>query len=537
VQRKDRLSSPTGLDDPQTRAAYAYALVPPDLPDDLDRRARQQAAEFCELVRRHISGDATALTDLSNAVWGAAAEMLQHGAEPGMMLERLDAGRRLVLRAIDRSSPEPGTLSALDDRLAEIQVTSRRAIIDAITADDAVIDAAVVRALGPDSGRQSPDELMDAATESFRVLVGGDTSRLWLDRGGGTMELVASAGRSVIEHRLFASAEKGSLAEFLRSDGPTLRARPSTSLLESWRELIPDLDEPLATLAAPLRLAERPFGVIYAVRHADGAHPEPFRSADTRSAARFIARIEPAIAWSHQARTAQHASEAGQDFLRLTTHELRRPLAVLRGYVDMLTGATPADAVVFSERIARAAEQLSALLSEVSDTARVEDPLRPLHFADHRVGDIVNRVVAAASDEAGQCGCRLEVRISDPEATVQCDVHHLEHAIANLLSNAFGHTGRGTVVRLRAGRRGRRSWRITVRDNGPGFPDAEGERLFDKYYRALPATGNGSGLGLYYVRMVAERHGGNVAAANLQGGGAEFSMVLPVSPGSMPWGG
>src|SRR4029077_10705074 len=93
-------------------------------------------------------------------------------------------------------------------------------------------------------------------------------------------------------------------------------------------------------------------------------------------------RVEPPLAWSLQARIAQRVSVATQDFLRVTTHELRRPLTVLRGYVDMLRTATPEDVPVFRENIERAAELFADLLTELTEMVILEDPLRPLGISN-----------------------------------------------------------------------------------------------------------------------------------------------------------
>ena len=70
-----------------------------------------------------------------------------------------------------------------------------------------------------------------------------------------------------------------------------------------------------------------------------------------------------------------------------------------------------------------------------------------------------------------------------------------------------------------------------VRDHGSGFPPEDGPHLFDKYFRSVAERQRkvpGSGLGLYIVRTVAERHGGTVAARTVPGNGAEFEMIIPV---------
>jgi signal transduction histidine kinase len=121
---------------------------------------------------------------------------------------------------------------------------------------------------------------------------------------------------------------------------------------------------------------------------------------------------------------------------------------------------------------------------------------------------------------------------------VQCDVDTVQHALANLLSNAFRHTLGPKRVWLGAGSDESHYVRFTVRDEGLGIEPGDEEKLFRKYYRsdATKRAGSpGSGLGLYFVRLVAERHSGRVAAENAPEGGALFTLELPLEPGLVPW--
>jgi signal transduction histidine kinase len=426
----------------------------------------------------------------------------------------------------------------LDDRLAAVQLSARQAIAAAQRADMEQIEISVATVIGPAARAFSPDEVMAAATDAFRRLIDADTARLWLDLGGGSLELVANAGQAALDAALHASAGQGRLAELLRTGKPT-RRRLDQDEMETWREVVPDLRPAETMLAAPLLLAGRPFGLLYALRYPDRAGLIEFSNVDLRAATRFVARVEPALAWSLQARNAQRVSEATQDFLRVTTHELRRPLTVLRGYVDMLDVIPEPEQPVVRERIVRAAEQLASLLSEVSEIALIEDSQRPLRLVAMRLGEIVERVVEGAVDEAEQRGCTLLVSIADEDETVQCDSHHVEHSIANLLSNAMRHTAGERRVWVGAALVGDRAWRISVRDEGKGLCGENPDRLFEKYYRSLGTVSSGaegSGLGLYYVRLVAERHGGRIVAADSPEGGAEFTLTLPAASGGLiPW--
>jgi signal transduction histidine kinase len=244
------------------------------------------------------------------------------------------------------------------------------------------------------------------------------------------------------------------------------------------------------------------------------------------------------LAWAMQLRSLQRWAEASQDFLRITTHELRRPLTVMRGYLDMIDDVSAAETPVLMERIGRAADQLAELLSGVTDTVTLEDPARSLTLRRIAVQDVVDNVVRNAADEAAQHDVTLEVSVSAGDVTVQCDIDNVQHALANLLSNAFRHTGGGKRVWLEATSDSQRYVRFTVRDEGRGIEAGDDEKVFRKYYRAEGTKRSGipgSGLGLYFVRLVAERHSGRASAENAPEGGALFTLELPLEPGLVPW--
>jgi two-component system sensor histidine kinase BaeS len=132
----------------------------------------------------------------------------------------------------------------------------------------------------------------------------------------------------------------------------------------------------------------------------------------------------------------------------------------------------------------------------------------------------------------------MEAKLRESTITSECehgltmkgDRRRLILALTNLLGNAVKHGPMGTPIEVIAAREGE-SVRFTVRDHGAGFPVADTGHLFDKYFRSVAERQRkvpGSGLGLYIVRTVAERHGGTVAARSVPGSGAEFDMTIPL---------
>jgi signal transduction histidine kinase len=523
--------SPSRLTAEAVSDAFVDAVVPPGLGAADDARARSEAGAFLAMLLRHLDGDPEALPEIAAAIRAVASEVVRAGDDPGVLLDRFDGGRHVILRAlIERGEATAAIVVDADDRLREIQQAARTAIHDAVADFDNEIDAAVAEVSRAIEGGAVPDEVLRVAAASLCRLVTADRARLWLETGGDRLELVASAGGTA-PMGLFVSSEKGVLADILNAGVPVRQCPVDAG---DWEAAVPNLPSPGSALFLPLAAAGRPFGMLYALRN----DPVAFSSIAERTGARFVERVEPALAWAMQLRSLRRWADASQDFLRFVTHELRRPLTVLRGYLDMLDAVGPDEAAVLRERMGRAADQIADMLTGISDTVTMEDPVRPLDLSRISLGELVATAQRAARDEAEQQGVHLVVDVLDPDTMVQCDVDNVVHALANLLSNAFRHTAGQRRVWLSAAPEGTRFVRFTVRDEGSGISPGDLSRIFHKYYRsdATRRSGSaGSGLGLYFVRLVTERHGGRVSAENRPDGGASFTLELPLEPGLVAW--
>jgi len=145
------------------------------------------------------------------------------------------------------------------------------------------------------------------------------------------------------------------------------------------------------------------------------------------------------------------------------------------------------------------------------------------------VDDLVAGVAGSFALGVAERGGRLELSPAPGDARALADEVHLAGAVGNLIDNAVKHAAGApdidVGVRITDGR-----LEISVADRGPGVPEAERERVFEKYYRGH--TGNrhdvkGFGLGLSYVKLVAEAHGGRASLAARRGGGTLATLRLP----------
>lgn len=230
---------------------------------------------------------------------------------------------------------------------------------------------------------------------------------------------------------------------------------------------------------------------------------------------------------------------AESDRLRRTlldsvSHELKTPLAVLRSAAECLKNDQPAQRGVLAEEIDRATRRLDRLVANLLNQARLEaGAIQPqLDWCDPR--DIVATVRRGLAEALSQH--RLTVDIAPDVPLVKVDAPLLEQAVENLLLNAAHHTPPGTSLDLSVGvDQSNRRVLLRVADRGPGIPADLRASLFQKFRRGKATTVGGVGLGLSIVRGFVEAQGGEVVADDNPGGGARFTIFLPLLvPDSAP---
>ena len=217
-------------------------------------------------------------------------------------------------------------------------------------------------------------------------------------------------------------------------------------------------------------------------------------------------------------------------FVADASHELRTPLTSIRGYAEMMRrGAdrNAADAAVARRRIEQEAVRMTALVEDLLLLARL-DQGRPL---EHEPVDLRAMGADALADARAVAPGR-PISLDAPSAVIVTgDEMRLRQVVGNLVRNALVHTPVDSPVEvLVLARDGRAA--LTVSDHGPGVPAAEAERLFEPFYRSDPGRSRdrgGSGLGLSIVAAVVAAHSGTVGVAPTPGGGATFTVELPLA--------
>lgn len=228
-------------------------------------------------------------------------------------------------------------------------------------------------------------------------------------------------------------------------------------------------------------------------------------------------------------RPIHRAMEHQRHFVADAAHELRTPLAITRAAVELgLAAETIEDMQDALAQTQRQNSQLTRLVDDLSLLARVDSgaldlSLEPLDFS-RLVDDTAAGVQILAEDR----GIVMTID-APPGIQVKGDAGRLHQLVLILLDNALKFTSENGRIRVIVQRTGSHA-RLLICDNGPGIDPQDLPHIFERFYRADRARSTpGTGLGLAIGRWIVQAHGGEIAAVNLPGGGAQFTVTLPIA--------
>ena len=239
---------------------------------------------------------------------------------------------------------------------------------------------------------------------------------------------------------------------------------------------------------------------------------------------------ELARAFNAMAAALAEVDRLRRDLVANVSHELRTPISALQAELENLVdGIEPPDPRTLRTML-RQAERLGGLIAQLLDLSRLESGTVPVQRRAFEVGPLLEDAAAEARLAAPEVAVTVA---AEPGLAVDGDPERIHQVLANLLENAVRHSPPGTAVQLRA-QAGAPRWptgvRIEVADQGPGIPEGEAERVFERFYRADAArTSNqgGAGLGLSIARWIVDLHGGRIWVERNQPCGCRMVVVLP----------
>ena len=217
------------------------------------------------------------------------------------------------------------------------------------------------------------------------------------------------------------------------------------------------------------------------------------------------------------------AAFVGQrQFLDDAGHELKTPLTVLRGHLELLEAGDPAEVAETRELLLDEVDRMSRLVNDLILLAKSDRP-DFVAFGDVDLGELTDDVLAKAR-ALGPRDWRIDAAA---EVVVRMDAQRVTQALLQLADNAVKHTGEGDTIAIGSSYDAG-SVRLWVRDSGPGVAPADRELIFERFGRAAAAENDeGFGLGLSIVRAIAVAHGGTVEVTDAAPRGSQFVITLP----------
>ncbi|MCX6956639.1 MAG: hybrid sensor histidine kinase/response regulator [Verrucomicrobia bacterium] len=267
--------------------------------------------------------------------------------------------------------------------------------------------------------------------------------------------------------------------------------------------------------------------------------PKPFKGKEV--IARIRSHLQNRILSEQRKQLVEQLSKANaakNRFLGMAAHDLRNPLASIRGLAEFLregaVGPLAKEQIELVNIIHAASQSMLDLVNELLDVATIEAGELKLHRQPHNLADLIAKSVAMTNIEAAKKQTHVTLETGGLAPVILIDAAKIRQVIDNLLSNAVKYSPPGSAITATIqADPGKGTYGFAVQDRGPGIPEGERDKLFKDFGRlSVQPTGGekSTGLGLAICRKIVEAHGGTISAENLPQGGCEFRVFLSASP-------
>jgi PAS domain S-box-containing protein len=290
-----------------------------------------------------------------------------------------------------------------------------------------------------------------------------------------------------------------------------------------------------SVVIVPLEVHERTIGALSMIHAESGRR---FDDRDVILIEELARRAAVAVENARLYREAQRAIALRDDFVSIASHELRTPLTSLQLHVEGLLRSAQRGEAPGSSRhlaklqaVARQVTRQERLVHELLDFSRVSEGGLDFQLEEFDLSELLEEVADRFEEDLARRQCTLELDTTGPVLGTW-ERLRMDQVITNLLSNALKYAP-STAIRLKL-EADEGSATLHVIDRGPGIAPEDQERIFRRFERAVSRRNYGGfGLGLWLVREIVTRHGGNVSVRSDPGQGATFTVVVPRHPASM----
>lgn len=224
--------------------------------------------------------------------------------------------------------------------------------------------------------------------------------------------------------------------------------------------------------------------------------------------------------------------EENMDFIALAAHELRGPITVIRGSLDIIEDEIrpklDAEQIELLERLSVSASRLSGYINNILNVSRFDRRHLQLHLSEDTLQGIYATIAHDLELRASTQKRKLVVKIPDNLPSVAADRNSISEVISNLVDNAIKYSPIGGEVHIAAAADGDHV-SFAVQDFGIGMPTSVVGQLFNRFYRSHRSrqTVSGTGLGLYISKAIIDSHGGMIGVSSKEGEGSVFTFSLP----------
>ena len=217
----------------------------------------------------------------------------------------------------------------------------------------------------------------------------------------------------------------------------------------------------------------------------------------------------------------------------MAAHELRGPITVIRGYLEVLAkelhSKLSLDELALLNRLSVSANRLGTYINNTMNASRYDRRHLKLYLQEYSLRDIYHNIEDDLQLRAKTQSRTLAVNIPADLPTIAADRNTLQEVITNLVDNAIKYSNESGAITVGAKVEGKfiETW---VKDTGIGIPSSIIEHIFDKFYRSFRSREStaGTGLGLYLAKAIVESHGGVMNVISQEGRGSTFSFTVPI---------
>ena len=240
---------------------------------------------------------------------------------------------------------------------------------------------------------------------------------------------------------------------------------------------------------------------------------------------------------THEARdAAEETSRAKTEFIANISHELRTPLQSIIGFSELgltRSGEQPRLQAMF-EDIHGAGQRMLSLVNDLLDVSKIDSAMGVIHLERTDLRVLVHEVAREIDPLLRANELTLQVNLPDAPMRAKVDPPRYQQVVRNVLANAIKFSPPGGCIEVVGERADNGELRLVVRDEGPGIPAAELDKVFDAFVQSSQTKdgSGGTGLGLAICRKIIDAHGGSIHAENLPQRGAAFHIVVPSRVGS-----